>query len=269
MKMVTKPNVDPGTTEVPFKPRPAPSTEPVPHTDTSPQIAILKSANESREIDNLRLSVTFMINGQQHFDYEDHGTFNQVCVDRVYAYGGKWNGSRWVGDFLHTEGSQSTGAFLQTLKQALEQVSVQTGGNEDDWAQTQLVNGPIYPQITIVNEEPRAITGMRVQADFTINGQPYTDYEDIGPFDRIYYLELTGMNGTLKDGKWVGNFLSTTNSGFNTTIPAGLLTFLNILVIICTAGNAVAAAAGAATQIKHGGDGDSAAGAGFKLSQVW
>jgi hypothetical protein len=109
MKMVTKPNVDPGTTEVPFKPRPAPapSTEPVPHTDTSPQIAILKSANESREIDNLRLSVTFMINGQPYYDYEDHGTFNQVCVDRVYAYGGKWNGSQWVGDFLHTETSQS------------------------------------------------------------------------------------------------------------------------------------------------------------------
>jgi len=33
------------------------------------------------------------------------------------------------------------------------------------------------------------ITGLRVTADFTINGQPYTDYEDIGPFDRHYILE--------------------------------------------------------------------------------
>jgi hypothetical protein len=120
-----------------------------------------------------------------------------------------------------------------------------------------------------VNEEPRAITGLRVTADFTINGQPYTDYEDIGPFDRIYYLELTGMNGTLKDGKWVGNFLSTTNSGFNTTIPAGLLTFLNILVIICMAANAAAGALGAAGEIKRGLDPDSAGQGGFSLSQVW
>ena len=211
----------------------------------------------------------FMINGQPYYDYEDHGTFNQVCVDHVYAYGGKWNGSQWVGDFLHTESSQSIGAFLQTLNRALEQVSVQTGGNEDNWADTRTRNGPIYPQITIVNEEPRAITGLRVTADFTINGQPYTDYEDIGPFDRIYYLQLTGMNGTFRDGKWVGNFLSTSNSGFNTTIPAGLLTFLNILVIICMAANAAAGALGAAGEIKRGLDPDSAGGGGFSLSQIW
>jgi len=113
------------------------------------------------------------------------------------------------------------------------------------------------------------ITGLRVTADFTINGQPYTDYEDIGPFDRHYFLELNGMNGSWNGSKWVGNFLATKGSGFDTQIDPGLLTFLNILVIICMAGNVAAAVAGAAIQIKHGGDGDSAGGGSFKLSQVW
>ena len=77
------------------------------------------------------------------------------------------------------------------------------------------------------------------------------------------------MNGSWKGSKCVGNFLATKGSGFDTTINPGLLTFLNILVIIGMAGNVAAAVAGAAIQIKHGGDGDSAGGGSFKLSQVW
>jgi hypothetical protein len=260
MKMTNTPGAPSVTTNVPFQPTP----EPVAVTDTSPKIAITNT--DKREIDNLRLSVTFYINGQPYYDYEDHGTFNQVCVDRVYAYGGKWNGSQWVGDFLHKESSQSTGAFLQALNQAVEQASVQTGGNEDNWANKG--DGPILPNITIVNEEPRAITGMRVQADFTINGQPYTDYEDIGNFDRQYYLELNGMNGRWDGSKWVGNFLVT--KGVNTTIPAGLLTFLNVLVVIGMAGSAVAGAVGGAGVIKRGISAEYAGGApagGWSLSQ--
>jgi hypothetical protein len=259
MKMPT-PKPDPGTTAPdPFHPPPgsAPSPEPVAVTDTSPKIAITNT--DKRQIDNLRLSVTFFINGQPYYDYEDHGTFNQVCVDRVYAYGGKWNGSQWVGDFLHTESSQSTGAVLRALNQAEAQA------NYDPWPP----DGIILPNITIVNEEPRAITGVRVTADFTINGQAYTDYEDIGPFDRHYCLELNGMNGRWDGSKWVGNFLVTKGSGFDTTIPSGLLAFLNILVIIGMAANAAAAVIGAAGQIKRGLDPDSAGGGGFKLSQVW
>ena len=252
------PNPDPGTTD-PFhplpQPGPAPRPGPVAVTDTSPKIAITNT--DKRQIDNLRLSVTFLINGQPHYDYEDHGTFNQVCVDRVYAYGGKWNGSQWVGDFLHTESSQSTQAFLQTLNKA----EAQTGYDPSD--------NTVLPNITIVNEEPRPITGLRVTADFTINGQPYTDYEDIGNFDRHYILELNGMGGTWNGTKWVGNFLATKGSGFDTTINPGLLTFLNILVIIGMAANAVAAVAGAADEIKRGFDGESPGQGGFKLSQVW
>ena len=264
------PKPDPGTIDTfhPLpKPGPAPRPGPVPVTDTSPKIAITNT--DKRQIDNLKLSVTFYINGQPYYDYEDHGTFNQVCVDHVYAWGGKWNGSQWVGDFLHTESRQSTQAFLQTLNQAVAQASVQTGGNEDNWA-NKGDGGPILPNITIVNEEPRAITGMRVQADFTINGQQHTDYEDIGNFDRCYYLELNAMNGNGRwDGsKWVGNFLVT--KGVSTTIPAGLLAFLNALVVIGMAGNAVAGAVGAAGVIKRGISAEYAGGApagGWSLSQ--
>src|SRR5215467_2091456 len=177
MKMPNTPGTPSVTTNVPSQPSP----EPVAATDTSPKIAITNT--DKRQIDNLRLSVTFLINGQPHYDYEDHGTFNQVCVDRVYAYGGNWNGSQ-CGDFLHTESSQSTQAFLQTLNKA----EAQTGYDPSD--------NTVLPNITIVNEEPRAITGLRVTADFTINGQPHYDYEDIGTFDRHYILELNAMNGT-------------------------------------------------------------------------
>ena len=127
------PKPDPGTVDTfhPLpKPGPAPRPGPVPVTDTSPKIAITNT--DSRQIDNLRLSITFLINGQPHYDYEDHGTFNQVGVDRVYAYGGTWNGSQWVGDFLHTESSQSKQAFLQMLNQA----EAQTG--YDPWPRTAL-----------------------------------------------------------------------------------------------------------------------------------
>jgi hypothetical protein len=262
MKMPT-PKPDPGTIDTfhPLpKPGPAPRPGPVPVTDTSPKIAITNTDN--RQIDNLRLSATFFINGQPHYDYEDHGTFNQVCVDRVYAYGGEWDGKNWVGDFLHTESSQSTQAFLQTLRKAEAQA------NYDPWPP----DDKILPNITIVKQEPRAITGLRVAADFTINGQPYTDYEDIGNFDRHYILELNGMNGSWNGTKWVGNFLSTKGSGFDTTINPGLLTFLNVLVIIGMVLDGAAAVINAASVIKRGISGEYAGGppsGAFKLSQVW
>ena len=257
--MTNTPGAPSVTTNVPFQPIPAPVPLPG-STGTAAAPVITITNTDKRQIDNLRLSATFLINGQPYYDYEDHGTFNQVGVDGLSGENGKWNGSQWVGNFLHSESSQSTGAFLRTLNQA----EAQTG--YDPWPPQ---DEPILPNITIVNEDGRGITGLRVTADFTINGQPYTDYEDIGPFDRHYFLELNGMNGSWNGSKWVGNFLATKGSGFDTQIDPGLLTFLNILVIICMAGNVAAAVAGAALQIKHGGDGDSAGSGGWTLSQVW
>jgi hypothetical protein len=263
--MTNRPGVDPGTTEVPFQPRPAPVSMP---GSTAPKISI--NNTDTRQIDNLRLSANFLVNGQPYYDYEDHGTFNQVGVDGLSGENGEWNGSQWVGDFLHTKSSQSTQAFLQTLNQALAQVSVQTGGNEDNWAATG--NGPIFPNITIVNEDARGITGLRITAEFTIDGQPHIDYEDIGNFDRHYFLELNGMNGSWNGSKWVGNFLKTKQSGFDTEIDSGLMTFLDVLVKICMAANAAAAAVGAAGVIERNFSGEYAGGSGgggFKLSQIW
>jgi alpha-galactosidase len=72
----------------------------------TPKIAITNTDN--REIDNLRIAVSFLINGQPHFDYEDHGTFNRVVTDGLNAENGKWDGTNWVGNFLYTKASQST-----------------------------------------------------------------------------------------------------------------------------------------------------------------
>jgi hypothetical protein len=269
MKMTNTPGAPSVTTQVPFQPKPAPVPMPgSTGTAAAPKISITNT--DPRQIDNLRLSANFLINGQPYYDYEDHGTFNQVGVDGLSGENGKWNGSQWAGNFLHTEGSQSIKAFVSTLNQALTQASVATGGNEDTWPNA--VPNPVYPEITIVNEDGRGITGLRVTADFTINGQPYTDYEDIGNFDRHYFLVLNGMNGKWNGTKWVGNFLATKGSGFDTQIDPSLLAFLNALVTICMVGNVIAAAKGVSDQIRGGVDGENlggAPGAGFKLSQVW
>jgi hypothetical protein len=201
----------------------------------TPKIAITNT--DTREIDNLRISITFLINGQPHFDYEDHGTFNRVVTDDLNAENGTWNGSSWAGNFLYTKGSQSTQKVYLDTEQALAEADPSGFGFDDP--------GPVLPQITIMKEDGRDITGLRLAADFTINGQPHTDYEDIGPFDRHYGLVLNAMNGTWDGTKWVGNFLSTQYSGFDTEMDPGLLTFLNILCVFCLLG---AAAVGVASQ---------------------
>ena len=189
----------------------------------TPKIAITNTDN--RQIDNFRIAVAFLINGQPHFDYEDHGTFNRVATDGLNAVNGKWDGKNWVGNFLYTEASQSTQKVLLDTEKAL--AATDTAGWNDP--------GTVLPQITIIKEDGRGITGLHVAADFTINGQPHTDYEDIGPFDRHYGLVLNAMNGTWDGTKWVGNFLRAQYSGVETQIDPGLLTFLNVLVILCLA----------------------------------
>jgi hypothetical protein len=134
----------------------------------TPKRAITNTDN--REIDNLRIAVSFLINGQPHFDYEDQGTFNRVIVDGLNAENGKWDGTNWVGNFLYTESSQSTHQIWLDADKALAAADP-TGFEGAD---------PVLPQITIMKEDGRDITGLRVAADFTINGEPYTDYEDIG-----------------------------------------------------------------------------------------
>ena len=224
--------------------------------DSTPKIAIVKT--DTREIDNLRLSVTFLINGQPYYDFEDQGTFSRVTNDGLTGENGTWNGSQWVGNFLHAENSQSPEYVYNTSTEAYYNVDP-TGFDPPS---------PVSPQITIVNEDTRAITGLRVTADFTINGQPYTDYEDIGPFDRFYGLVLNGENGTWDGTKWVGNFLNTQYSGFNTQIDPGLLTFLNVLFYICYVVDPVAGAIAAGNAIRRGFDEVAGQGGTWSLGQL-
>jgi alpha-galactosidase len=56
---------------------------------------------DSRALTNLRITVTFNVNGQPHMDYEDVGTFSGNVNLTLNAFGGTLSGSTWVGDFLH------------------------------------------------------------------------------------------------------------------------------------------------------------------------
>jgi hypothetical protein len=229
--------------------------------------------NEPREIDNLRITVWFQIDGQTYYDYEDQGTFNNVQTDGLTGEGGTWNGSQWVGNFLHTTGSQSIQGAINTINKAL----VETGSDED-WETAN--GGPMYPNIQITNEDGRAITGLSINVEFTIeepDGIQYqTDTLFLGDFDQSYGLVLTGMGGIKgSNGWWTPpldappdkRFLTLQYHGVDTGPSQALLTFLNVLVIICEALNAAAAVAGAADEIRRGFDGGVPAGGGWSLGQ--
>jgi len=192
----------------------------------------------------------------------DNGTFNDIATYGLNALNGTWDGSHWTGNFLTPMGSkQSLQGAINTINKALAETN-----SDEDWEQ--INGGPMLPNITIMNNDGRAIMGMRVIAEFEINGQPHSDYEDIGSFDQHYGLVLNGMNGTLgSNGWWEGNFLRTQYHGFDTQIDPHLLTFLNVFFIICMAANAVAAVAGAAGEIRRGFDGGGPGGGGWSLGQ--
>lgn len=230
--------------------------------NSMPVISITKEKYENREIDNLRITVWFQINGQTYYDYEDQGTFNNVQTDGLTGEGGTWNGSQWVGNFLHETGSGSIQGAIDTINKAL----VETGSNED-WETAN--GGPMYPNIQITKEDGRDITGLNVNVEFTIAGQQYTDTLFLGDWNQHYGLTLTGRNATLgSNGWWTGPFLVIQYQGVDTQIDPVLLTFLNVLVIICMAANVAAAVAGAADEIRRGFDGGGPGGGAWSLGQL-
>jgi alpha-galactosidase len=183
-----------------------------------PSIHIIKK--DDREISNLRLSVSFKIDGVLHSDYQDYGTFSNVTVGGLSASNGTFNGSEWVGNFLYTHNSQSTeSAFREREREAAQQ--------GDNWGYSV---DDVSPSISIKKEDSRNITEMRIRADFTIQGQQYTDYEDIANFDRKYFLSLKAYDGTWDGSQWKGDFLKVTGSGYDTEIDPDLLSFFNFLV---------------------------------------
>jgi hypothetical protein len=155
----------------------------------TPKISITKSTNEPREIDNLQITVWFQINGQTYFDYEEQGTFNNMQTDGLTGEGGTWNGSQWVGNFLHKTGSGS----IQDAENAINKTLVKTNSPYD----AESVNGgPFLPNLQILIEDGRPITKLYINAEFSIAGEYYTDTLFLGDFNQIYGLALTGMGGT-------------------------------------------------------------------------
>ena len=230
------------------------------------KIIITQSANEPREIDNLVVIVTFQINGQTYFDYEDQGTFNNCQTDGLTGEGGTWNGVEWVGNFLYKRSSQSIEQAINSINKAL----VETGSDED-WETVN--NGPMLPNIQITNYESRAITGLSVSVEFSIDGQYYADTLPLGDFGQTYGLTLTGMGGVFGSNDWWEpppgtHFLNLQYHGVDTTIDQTLLAFLNVLVLICEATSVAAGVAGAVSEIRRDFDGGAPGGGGWSTGQI-
>ena len=220
---------------------------------------------DDRGIDNLRITVWFQINGQTYFDYEDRGTFKNIQTDGLTGVGGTWNGSQWVGNLLHKTGSPQS---VQQATNSIEKVLAETNSPFD----VDYVNDgyPVMPNIQILKDdnENRDITQLNLNVEFSIGGEYYTDSIFLGDFVDVVGLAFTGMGGTKgSNGWWTGNFLTLQYHGVDTTINPTLLTFLNVLFIICLAANAAAAVAGTADEIRRGFDGGAPGQGGWSLGQ--
>jgi hypothetical protein len=129
---------------------------------------------DSRTISNLKVTVTFTINGARHYDYENQGTFDKTINDGLNATGGTWNASanRWEGNFLYVQ-SSAAGSKVFTINKV----------------------------------DTRSITNLRIEVNFDINGAPHYDYHDVGNFAGTISLILNASGGTWDGSKWVGDFL--------------------------------------------------------------
>jgi hypothetical protein len=77
---------------------------------------------------------------------------------------------------------------------------------------TSTLTNAATPVVRVVKTDPRAISNLRVTANFTINGQPHYDWEDTGAFDHTSSLGLDGNGGTWSGSAWVGDLLYTLRS---------------------------------------------------------
>ena len=193
---------------------------------------------DDRGIDNLRITVWFQINGQTYFDYEDHGTLNNIQTDGLTGVGGTWNGSQWVGNLLHKTGSPQS---VQQATNSIEKVLAETNSPFD----VDYVNDgyPVMPNIQILKDdnENRDITQLNLNVEFSIGGEYYTDSIFLGDFVDVVGLAFTGMGGTKgSNGWWTGKFLTVQYSSPPPQTDAGLLLFLDFLYVLCVFGAAAA-----------------------------
>ena len=75
-----------------------------------------------------------------------------------------------------------------------------------------------WANVIITNTDSRPITNLRVTADFHIDGAAYTDWEDVGTFDKTITLALDGARGKWIGSHYVGDMLypQTSESGAKT-----------------------------------------------------
>src|SRR5262249_45342380 len=77
------------------------------------------------------------------------------------------------------------------------------------WSDSAAACFPESDSIVISNEDDRAIQNLWITADFTINGDPHTDYEFVASFDQSIDLGLNAQGGSWNGSAWVGDFLFT------------------------------------------------------------
>ncbi|MFI7600235.1 glycoside hydrolase family 27 protein [Actinoplanes sp. NPDC049681] len=70
---------------------------------TAGPAVVTVTRTDPRPIYGVRVSVTFTVGGQPHYDYEDLNLLSGTANLQLNANGGTWNGSQWVGDFLRIE----------------------------------------------------------------------------------------------------------------------------------------------------------------------
>ena len=191
---------------------------------SQPRISITKT--DGRDIQNLSLSMVFYIDGEQHFAAIDVADFNMMTTIGLDAHNGTWNPAGYFqGNFLHSEGSKTPYQVWLGIDKAIP--------DSDSWDDP----GPVpQPDIEILNEDGRDITGLRVYVSFAIDGKMHYDYEDIGTFDHMSGLTLDGMNGTWTGESFQGNFLATNYSGYESEMDPGLMAFLDAMAVICQGG---------------------------------
>jgi hypothetical protein len=138
-------------------------------TATSSGTVVIEKLDD-REIKNLTIIASFMINGKRHYDWQDLGDFNGEFVLGLNGAGGELDAAddTFKGDFLYAESQQ--------------------GGS---------------PKIVIKKIDSREITDLVLWAKFEINGYTHQDYQQFGTFSGNHALVLDGNNAS-----WDGNVFS-------------------------------------------------------------
>ncbi len=156
---------------------------------STPLKGVIIQKLDPRAITDVTVEVTYDIAGQQYYDYENIGTWNQDYNLVIQQTAGTFNGTEFVGNFLATQGSSACSSPCR---------------------------------INITQTDSRTITNLRIDFWMIAAGYVHHDYEytELPAAGTPTYGEASDdfvtldMNATIPgltfDGsEWVGNFLYT------------------------------------------------------------